>query len=184
MTVTHTTRTASIDEIAAEMDRRGAVIEKLEAKLRLVDQDRIHRGKMLKRIRDMLVNPRDHLDDAGDLVSFGSTNDADTFRDAVQMLEDWRWDDIMREGKLPDLVANCRKANERADQSNARVALLESALKPFAEEAENWHDDVPDDYRSLCTEPGSETVHPGSETAFTVGDIRRARALLPPKEAR
>ncbi len=31
MTVTHTTRTASIDEIAAEMDRRGAVIEKLEA---------------------------------------------------------------------------------------------------------------------------------------------------------
>lgn len=31
MTVTHTTRTASIDEIAAEMDRRGAVIERLEA---------------------------------------------------------------------------------------------------------------------------------------------------------
>ena len=119
MTVTHTTRPASSDEIAAEMDRRGAVIEKLEAKLRLVDQDRIHRGKMLKRIRDMLVNPRDHLDDAGDLVSFGSTNDADTFRDAVQMLEDWRWDDIMREGKLPDLVANCRKANERADAAEA-----------------------------------------------------------------
>lgn len=33
MTVTHTTRAASIDEIAAEMDRRGAVIERLEAKL-------------------------------------------------------------------------------------------------------------------------------------------------------
>ncbi len=30
MTVTHTTRAASIDEIAAEMDRRGAVIENLE----------------------------------------------------------------------------------------------------------------------------------------------------------
>ena len=33
MPVTETTRPASIDEIAAEMDRRGAVIEKLEAKL-------------------------------------------------------------------------------------------------------------------------------------------------------
>lgn len=177
MTVTHTTRPASIDEVAAEMDRRGAVIEKIEEKLRLVDQDRIHRGKMLKRIRDMLVNPRDHLDDAGDMVSFGSTNDADAFRDAVQMLETWRWDDIMREGKLPDLVADCRKANER-------LAVLEAALQPFAEEAENWHDDVPNDYRSLCTEPGSETAHPGSETEFTIGDLRRARALLPPKEAR
>ena len=31
MPVTETTRPASIDEIAAEMDRRGAVIEKLEA---------------------------------------------------------------------------------------------------------------------------------------------------------
>jgi len=30
MTITHTTRPASIDEIAAEMDRRGAVIERLE----------------------------------------------------------------------------------------------------------------------------------------------------------
>lgn len=33
MTVTHTTRPASPDEIAAEMDRRGAVIERLEAQI-------------------------------------------------------------------------------------------------------------------------------------------------------
>lgn len=98
----------------------------LETKLRLVDQDRVARGKLLKRVRDMLVNPRDHLDDVGDLVSFGSTNDADAFRDAVRMLEDWRWDDIMREGKLPDLVRDCRKANRRADLAETRVAMLEA----------------------------------------------------------
>ncbi len=33
MTVTHTTRPASADEIAAEMDRRGKVIERLEVEL-------------------------------------------------------------------------------------------------------------------------------------------------------
>lgn len=33
MTVTHTTRPASADEIAAEMDRRGKVIERLEAEI-------------------------------------------------------------------------------------------------------------------------------------------------------
>lgn len=33
MAVTHTTRPASADEIAAEMDRRGKVIERLEADL-------------------------------------------------------------------------------------------------------------------------------------------------------
>ena len=43
MTVTHTTRPASIDEIAAEMDRRGAVIEKLEAS----QSDLIAAGKHL-----------------------------------------------------------------------------------------------------------------------------------------
>jgi len=37
MSVTHTTRPTSIDEIAAEMDRRGAVIERLEARLAHID---------------------------------------------------------------------------------------------------------------------------------------------------
>lgn len=43
MSVTHATRPASIDEIAAEMDRRGAVIEKLEAS----QSDLIAAGKHL-----------------------------------------------------------------------------------------------------------------------------------------
>ena len=37
MSIIHTTRTASVDEIAAEMDRRGAVIEQLEARLAHID---------------------------------------------------------------------------------------------------------------------------------------------------
>jgi hypothetical protein len=37
MSVVHSARQASIDEIAAEMDRRGEVIEKLEASLKLAE---------------------------------------------------------------------------------------------------------------------------------------------------
>lgn len=57
------------------------------------------------------------------------------------------------------------------------IAQMREALEPFAKEASEWADTVPDSHRSLCTEPGSETAHPGSETAFTVGDLRRAAAL-------
>lgn len=59
-----------------------------------------------------------------------------------------------------------------------RIAELRQALRPFAREAEQWSEEVPDYYRPLCTEPGSETPAPGSEASFTIGDLRRAKALL------
>lgn len=67
-----------------------------------------------------------------------------------------------------DLVQNAVEAERR----------LREALEPFAKEADAWADSVPDNHRSLCTEPGSTTAHPGSDTAFTVGDIRAAAAAL------
>ena len=59
-----------------------------------------------------------------------------------------------------------------------RNEKLAKGLKPFAADAEGWADAVPDEHRPRCTEPGSDTAHPGSETAYTVGDLRRAHALL------
>ncbi|MGO4673014.1 hypothetical protein AB4Z40_08950 [Bosea sp. 2YAB26] len=68
-------------------------------------------------------------------------------------------------------------AEALATTATARVAELEGALKPFAREADEWHEDVPDDYRILCAEPGAETANHGAESVFTIGDLRRARAL-------
>lgn len=68
--------------------------------------------------------------------------------------------------------------NRRLDAE--RVRELEALLKPFALDADEWADSVPDDYSPLCTEPGSETAHLGSETKFTVGDLRRARSAVWP----
>lgn len=72
---------------------------------------------------------------------------------------------------------NCRKSATLLLSLASERDGLREALKPFAEEADQWHCTVPDEYRSLCTEPGSSTANPGSETAFTIGDLRRARSL-------
>lgn len=58
------------------------------------------------------------------------------------------------------------------------AAEMAEALAKFAADADAWDHTVPDDHRSLCTEPGSDTAHPGSETLYTVGDLRRARTTL------
>jgi hypothetical protein len=75
-------------------------------------------------------------------------------------------------------LALCAEAVNALPSLIAHVERLEKALKPFADEAATWADDVPDDHRSLCTEPSKKYAHPGSETTFTVGDLRLARATL------
>lgn len=57
----------------------------------------------------------------------------------------------------------------------ARVRELEEGLEPFAKEADTHHRAIPnhmfiDDYEG-----------PGVKTGITVGDLRRARALLNPE---
>lgn len=63
MTVTHTTRPASADEIAAEMDRRGKVIERLEMELAaaLAESNR-------EIMHGMMVHFRDHRDALAHIV--------------------------------------------------------------------------------------------------------------------
>lgn len=60
----------------------------------------------------------------------------------------------------------------------AEIARLKEALRPFAEEAAEWADTVHDDYTPRQTEPGHECTFEGSESKFTIADLRRARAAL------
>lgn len=88
----------------------------------------------------------------------------------------WQFD--VARGSHPSLLVNVWKQRKYLE---AKLAIVRKILEPFALEADNWIDTVPDSHRSLCTEPGSKTAHPGSETAFTVGDLRAARAALEAK---
>jgi hypothetical protein len=59
-----------------------------------------------------------------------------------------------------------------------RIRQLELALRPFAREANNWSDKVPDRYRPGQTEPKQRLANPGSRAVFNIGHLRRAQRLL------
>lgn len=65
-----------------------------------------------------------------------------------------------------------------------RVKVLEAGLRPFADEADNWMEEVSGDYSPLCVEPqsidhkGGGYANPGSNSAYTIADLRAARSLL------
>lgn len=122
MSITTTQRPATMDEIAAEMDRRGEVIEKLEAERDAAQARSVSRGKHLRKLRDRLILIRDEIADEGDRVYFGSTNHADDFRELVQELDDFHWDRIMEERDERDVIADCRAANERARTAESDLA--------------------------------------------------------------
>ena len=77
---------------------------------------------------------------------------------------------------LLDAVHYLRTAAPTAPSTADTVAVPRSMLAPFVAEAENWADSVPDDYRPLCTEPGKKHAYPGSDTSYSVGDVRRLAA--------
>jgi len=59
--------------------------------------------------------------------------------------------------------------DEMVDAADARIAELEAALMPFAEQAERYDPDEGDDLQSAWDSGG-----------ITIGDLRRARAVLNP----
>lgn len=54
----------------------------------------------------------------------------------------------------------------------ARIAALEEALKPFAAQADCWDGDADDEAITTCSLGGCASID------FTIGDLRKARAVL------
>ena len=102
-------------------------VEVKRDKLARLESDRarsINRGKMLIRVRDVLVNIKADIEDEVDRTYFGSMNQADMFREVVEELDAFKWDRIMQEGPEPDVIEECRKANGRADTAEARLKRI------------------------------------------------------------
>lgn len=87
------------------------------------------RSKTIVKARETLINIRDELEDDGDRVFFGSTNDADQFRELVDDLDGWAWSDIIRDADGRDYIGELRDANIAKDAALARVAELEEAAE-------------------------------------------------------
>lgn len=79
-------------------------------------------SKTILRLRDVLLLVADNIDDEGDRYYFGSTNDADQLKDIAEELDGWHWDQIISDGKLPDVYESCRNAVARAKKAEAELA--------------------------------------------------------------
>lgn len=117
-------------------------------------------------------------DDMGDNLAIVLASDFEPGCESEELddSETWKQEAVDKTNRVLDAIHAIYEPQLAA--LNARVMELAWRLEPFAKDAAEWADTVPDDYRPRCTEPGSRTAHPGSETAFTVGDLRLARDAL------
>ncbi|MDQ0132628.1 hypothetical protein J2T08_000529 [Neorhizobium galegae] len=133
MSTVHAHRQASVEEIAAEMDRRGVVIEKLEAECNLFKGKYRALLKLISKTRDKLVHVTDHIEDEGDRQYFGSTNDADALRDLYDDMMRWIWDAVDETNRMKsDPYADIRKQRARAETAEAALAAKDAALLEIA----------------------------------------------------
>lgn len=70
------------------------------------------RAKTMLRLRDNFVMIRDEIEDEQDRVYFGSTNHAELFKELVDDLDGWAWDDIINDGQLPDYIGDNRRLRD------------------------------------------------------------------------
>ncbi len=104
--------------------------------------ERIARGKMLLRHRTSLVLILDNIEDEGDRVYFGSTNDADELKEIVGQIQDFHWHTIRMERDAPDLLASSRAAHDKVRELElGNLALLSILTDLDAVCPENWADD-------------------------------------------
>lgn len=110
----------------ADAEARATALEKerdnLQARLTA-------RAKSMMSLRKALTEVHDNIEDEGDRVYFGSTNDADTLKKVWQDLDAWNWDDIMADGKLPDVYELSREAHARATELEKEVERMKRVLK-------------------------------------------------------
>lgn len=97
-----------------------------------------NRSKKLIWLRDHLINISDGVEDEGDRRYFGSTNDADAFKEVVAYLDAFKWERIIHDADNDDVIENCRLANERALAAESSV----SRLTERAETAERERDET------------------------------------------
>lgn len=125
-----------IELLLADRTKLAADLARVEGERDALKSDRarsISRGRILIRVRDALINIKEGIESEVDRTYFGSMNDADMFCKIVDELDAFKWDRIMAEKPEPDVIEECRKANERALAAEARLAQANEALNagPF-----------------------------------------------------
>lgn len=117
--------------------------------------DVAHYARLLTRFHDSVLEIAATVEDEGDRIYFGSTNDVDTLKDLARELEDARWDRVLRvDREMPDLYG-------KIDKQLAQLVALEAER----DEARNDHTVL---QRALVGETGASAL-------LTAQKLRAAR---------
>lgn len=122
-------------DISASDDFQQAirVIRNLRARLAMY-------SKTLQAARTQVMAVHDGLEDEGDRVYLGSTNDAERFKNIFQALDSIQMEVYMSDGDLPDVYAVAREANnklhEAAHRVNARIEEIDVSGASNEQEAQ------------------------------------------------
>lgn len=108
-------------------------IEAIKADLVEAQSHTAYYAKTLIALRDTLLGITDDLEDEGDRIYFGSTNDADRLKDITGRIDDLAWEEIMADSHPP---LNLYDAIERGNDERAAVETELSEAKSRAVIAE------------------------------------------------
>lgn len=115
----------STKEQAHTADQAEMARELAEAKA-----NEIYSSQLMRMFRCTLSNIRDGLEDEGDRIYLGSTNDAEELREIAEAIEELEWDRILASSqKKPDLYARIRELNTEVRALRSVQDELLAALK-------------------------------------------------------
>lgn len=105
----------------SDLDRRAAdALSSLVRERDEANSDAAIYAKTLMKFRDTLLLVRDGMEDEGDRVYFGSTNDADDLKAIIEKIDALAWDEIMASSQPPvDLYAIIAEQRARATAAEA-----------------------------------------------------------------
>lgn len=126
------------NDALASAEAKEAERAELERAVKQMRAELTMRAKMMVRLRDILHNITDTMEDEGDRIYFGSTNDADTLKDIVREFDDLAWAGILSDAKDADVYATCRAAFKRAEAAEARIRALEEQVAGLRESRDRW----------------------------------------------
>jgi len=89
-------------------------------------------ANLLRSFRYAINTVTDELEDEGDRVYLGSTNDADTLRDQASLLEDIEWGAMEPDFGKEDFLASARKANLENTELRAESERLRGLVREAA----------------------------------------------------
>lgn len=90
----------------------------------LLEGECLYQAKLLLKIRHKIAMFVSEIEDEGDRVYFGSTNDADDLRSLAEELDDFQWQRMEKNAKGRDLYQEMRNLNDTISKLGSEIGSI------------------------------------------------------------